>query len=314
MRRRSSRPATSWRTSAARRRSTSLRVTGMRAPSCSARRISTGLTRSSMASCTSPVRPPPRSEVGTFFSFRSRTVTRAPRDWRSRSNSSWKDVSAQPSNFRQPTSGASYVPRKATGALMRPPAKRTPVRVPSASGRSWTRLSHFFPSPPFDRGKLGGSGREATATSREFRNSSLNTTTTSPAGLTRSARATRDGGDENVNETLSSMTNAFISEPAADDVVEAEEADAAAVFGDDGEDGDLRGAVLHQSEGGVREQVGGDDDGRARHEAFGRQTRQVFEPHALQGPPHVAVRHDAREPPAAVEHVDRTQAPAADGL
>src|SRR5215207_106451 len=305
MRRRSSRPATSWRTSAARRRSTSSRVTGMRAPSCSARRISTGLTRSSMASCTSPVSPPPRSEVGTFFSFRSRTVTRAPSTCRSRLNSNWKAVSAQPSNLRQPTSGASYEPRKATGAVMRPSAKRTPVRVPPAAGRSWTRLSHFFPSPPFARGKLGGSGLDATATSSEFRNSSLNTTTTSPAGLTRSARADAGAGVESADKTLSSMTNAFISESAADDVVEAEEADAAAFPVDDGEDGDLRGAVLHQLEGGVREQVGGDDDGLARHDARGRQTREVFEPHALQGPPHVAVRHDACEPAGAVEHVDR---------
>src|SRR5829696_1994977 len=302
MRRRSSRPVTSWRTSAARRRSTSLRVTGMRAPSCSARRISTGLTRSSMASCTSPVRPPPRSEVGTFFSFRSRTVTRAPSTWRSRLNSNWKAVSAQPSNFRQPTSGASYEPRKATGALMRPSAKRTPVRVPSASGRSWTRLSHFFPSPPFDKGKLGGSGLDATATSREFRNSSLNTTTTSPAGLTRSARADAGAGVESADKTLSSMTNAFISEPAADDVVEAEEADAAAFPVDDGEDGDLRGAVLHQPEGGVREQVGRDDDGLARHDARGRQPRGFFEPHARKARAHVPARDDAREAPAAVEH------------
>src|SRR5215207_3971309 len=277
----------------------------MRAPSCSARRISTGLTRSSMASCTSPVRPPPSSDVGTFLSFKSRTVTRAPSTCRSRLNSNWKAVSAQPSNLRQPTSGASYEPRKATGAVMRPPAKRTPVRVPSASGRSWTRLSHFFPPPPFDRGKLGGSGREATATSREFRNSSLNTTTTSPAGLTRSARAGADAGDESADRTLSSRAIDLISESAADDVVEAQEADAAAFPVDDGEDGDLRGAVLHQPEGGVREQVGRDDDGLARHDARGRQPREVFEPHALQGPAHVAVRDDARETPAAVEHVDR---------
>src|ERR1043165_7136274 len=141
---------------------------------------------------------------------------------------------------------------------MRPSAKRTPVLTPSASGRSCTRLSHFFPSPPFARGKLGGSGRDATATSREFRNSSLNTTTTSPAGVTRSARA--DGVNENVNRTLNRMANAFISESAADDVVEAEEADAAAFFIDDGEDCDLRGAVLHQLQRGVREHVGRDDD------------------------------------------------------
>src|SRR3954471_10271767 len=165
------------------------------------------------------------------------------------------------------------------GAVMRPSEKCTPVLAPPASGRSCTRLSHFFPSPPFERGKLGGSGREATATSSEFKNSSLNTTTTSPAGLTRSARATPD--DENVKRTLSSMANVFISEPAADDVVEAQEADAAASGIDDGEDGDLRGPVLHQLEGGVREQVGRDDDGLARHEAFGRQPREVFEPHTL---------------------------------
>src|SRR5215208_1603033 len=141
---------------------------------------------------------------------------------------------------------------------MRPSTRRTPVRVPSASGRSCTRLSHFFPSPPFDRGKLGGSGRDATATSREFRNSSLNTTTTSPAGLTRSARAGAGAGAESADQTLSSITKVFISESAADDVVEAEEADAAAFPVDDGEDGDLRGAVLHQLERGVREQVGRD--------------------------------------------------------
>src|ERR1700749_2564146 len=154
---------------------------------------------------------------------------------------------------------------------MRPSAKRTPVRVPCASGRSCTRLSHFFPSPPLARGKLGGSGRDATATSSEFKNSSLNTTTTSPAGLTRSARATDNDEDESANQTLSRMANVFISESAADDVVEAEETDAAAVRIDDGEDGDLRGPVLHQLQGGVREQVGRDDDGLARHQAFGPQ-------------------------------------------
>src|SRR5215212_8800176 len=197
---------------------------------------------------------------------------------------------------------------------MRPSAKRTAVRVPCASGRSCTRLSHFFPSPPFASGKLGGTGRDATATSSEFRNSSLSTTTTSPAGLTRSARAAGEGVDESANRAPSSTAYAFISESAADDVVEAQEADAAAFGIDDGEDGDLRGAVLHQLEGGVREQVGCDDDGLARHHALGRQPLEVFEPHALQGAAHVAVRHYPREALAAVEHVDGTEPTAADGL
>src|ERR1044071_5432145 len=121
---------------------------------------------------------------------------------------------------------------------MRPSTKRTAVRTPADSGRSWTRLWHFpFPSP-FDSGKLGGSGREATATSSEFRNSSVSTTPTSPACVTRSARAA--AGALKLNARTNNKRKAFIirSEPAADDVVEAQEADRPALLVDDGEDCD----------------------------------------------------------------------------
>src|SRR5919112_4881896 len=99
---------------------------------------------------------------------------------------------------------------------MRPSAKWTAVRSPAASRSSCTRLTHFSFGPPFESGKLGGSGCDATATSSAFRKDSFRTTRPSPASLTRSPARTSPVANEHASANANSnepILFLFISTP-----------------------------------------------------------------------------------------------------
>ena len=112
---------------------------------------------------------------------------------------------------------------------------------------------------------------------------------------------------------LDASSCSALSETATHNVVEAEEADANHVGVDDGEDADLGGAIFHEAEGVVGEEVRGGDDGVACHEGVALEGGEFCVIDFLDGAAEVAVCDDAEEVLVVVYDVDCAEAAARDG-